>query len=267
MTSTDRELGDADVVAELNAAFYAAVEAGDLDRMGALWDLGEDVCCVHLGWPLVRGRGRVLRSWAVIMANTAYLQFFPTSTEVSVTGDVAVVACEHSLLVRATDTDTGLGGDRACRGHERLPATRRWLAALDTSRFARYGSVRRGGPHVTDTISLQGLRVRGFHGVLPEERAVGQLFVVDVELYFDTAPAAASDELASTVDYSSLAHLLAEVIGGPPVALIETLAQKLADVCLGEPLVNSVKVTVHKPDAPVGLPVSDVTVTILRERP
>jgi 7,8-dihydroneopterin aldolase/epimerase/oxygenase len=120
---------------------------------------------------------------------------------------------------------------------------------------------------VSDTIALHGLRVRGFHGVLPEERAVGQLFVVDVELTSDTRRAAASDDLPDTVDYSALAHALAAVIAGEPVSLIETLAQRLADVCLAEPLVESAKVTVHKPDAPVGLPVSDVTVTIQRERP
>jgi 7,8-dihydroneopterin aldolase/epimerase/oxygenase len=120
---------------------------------------------------------------------------------------------------------------------------------------------------MSDIIALHGLRIRGFHGVLAEERAVGQLFVVDVALSVDTRPAAASDDLSLTVDYSTLAHLLAEVVGGEPVALIETLAQRLADVCLGDPQVNAVEVTVHKPDAPVGLPVSDIQVTIKRERP
>jgi 7,8-dihydroneopterin aldolase/epimerase/oxygenase len=120
---------------------------------------------------------------------------------------------------------------------------------------------------MTDTIALRGLRVRGFHGVLPEERHMGQLFVVDVELAVDTRAAALGDDLAATVDYSTLAHLLAEVIGGEPVSLIETLAQRLADVCLGDPMVEAVDVTVHKPDAPVGLPVSDIMVRIRRERP
>jgi dihydroneopterin aldolase len=119
---------------------------------------------------------------------------------------------------------------------------------------------------MTDTITLQGLRVRGFHGVHAEERQVGQLFVIDVRLSVDTTAAAAGDDLAATIDYSTLAHLLAEVVGGQPVALIETLAQRLADVCLGDPMVSAVEVTVHKPDAPVGLPVSDVMVTITRER-
>jgi dihydroneopterin aldolase len=119
---------------------------------------------------------------------------------------------------------------------------------------------------MSDTVSLHGLRVRGFHGVLPEERAVGQLFVADVTLEMDTAAAAAADDLDLTVDYSDLAHQLAEVIAGEPVSLIETLAQRLADVCLQQTLVDAVEVTVHKPDAPVGLPVSDVLVRIRRER-
>jgi 7,8-dihydroneopterin aldolase/epimerase/oxygenase len=119
---------------------------------------------------------------------------------------------------------------------------------------------------MSDTISLHGLRVRGFHGVLPEERSVGQLFVADVSLEMDTAAAAAADDLDLTVDYSDLAHRLAEVIAGEPVSLIETLAQRLADVCLAHSMVDAAEITVHKPDAPVGLPVSDVLVRIRRER-
>jgi ketosteroid isomerase-like protein len=100
---------DVDDVAAVNFAFYAAIESGDLDQIEALWDDADDVACVHPGWPPVRGRSRVLRSWAVIMANTAYIQFFPTGVDVAVTGDVAVVACEHSLLARTTESETGLG--------------------------------------------------------------------------------------------------------------------------------------------------------------
>jgi ketosteroid isomerase-like protein len=100
---------DVEEVAAANAAFYAAIESGDVSRIEALWDDGDDVSCVHPGWPPVRGRSRVLRSWAVILANTAYLQFFPTDVDVSVTGDVAVVACEHSVLTRLTDNEGGLG--------------------------------------------------------------------------------------------------------------------------------------------------------------
>jgi ketosteroid isomerase-like protein len=102
-------MSDDDDVVAVNTEFYAAIESGDVGRIEAIWDDADDVACVHPGWPPVRGRSRVLRSWAIIMANTAYLQFFPTGVEVAVSGEVAVVACEHSLLARVTDNEGGLG--------------------------------------------------------------------------------------------------------------------------------------------------------------
>ncbi|MCU1602815.1 MAG: dihydroneopterin aldolase [Frankiales bacterium] len=116
-----------------------------------------------------------------------------------------------------------------------------------------------------DEIALTGLRVRGFHGVLPSERAEGQDFVVDAVLSVDTREAAASDALDDTVDYGALAARLAAVVAGEPVDLIETLAARLADECLSDSRVISVRLTVHKPSAPVGLPFTDVSVTV--ERP
>jgi ketosteroid isomerase-like protein len=102
---------DADVaaVSAANAELYAAIEAGDVDRLAAMWDVADDIVCVHPGWPSVAGRSRVLRSWAVIMANTAYIQFFSTDVEVAVDGDVAIVTCEHGLLARTDEADTGFG--------------------------------------------------------------------------------------------------------------------------------------------------------------
>lgn len=102
-------MSDADDVTAANAELYAAIEAGDVERIQRLWDDADDLVCVHPGWPAVRGRSRVLRSWAVIMANTAYIQFFLTETDVAVAGDVARVSCEHSLLTRVTDAEPGLG--------------------------------------------------------------------------------------------------------------------------------------------------------------
>ncbi|MEV4218861.1 dihydroneopterin aldolase [Nonomuraea sp. NPDC049725] len=117
-----------------------------------------------------------------------------------------------------------------------------------------------------DRIALKGLRARGRHGVLAAERELGQEFVVDVTLFLDTAPAAAGDDLARTVDYGELAQDLVKVVEGEPVDLIETLAQRLADVCLARELVESVEVSVHKPAAPIPLPFGDVVVTIERRR-
>jgi 7,8-dihydroneopterin aldolase/epimerase/oxygenase len=117
-----------------------------------------------------------------------------------------------------------------------------------------------------DRISLTGLRAYGYHGVLPSEREQGQEFVADAVLWFDTSAAAAADDLSLTVDYAALAGRLAEIISGEPVALIETLAQRLAQACLTDERVQHAEITVHKPGAPVGVPVRDVSVTIRRTR-
>jgi dihydroneopterin aldolase len=117
-----------------------------------------------------------------------------------------------------------------------------------------------------DRIALKGLRARGRHGVLAAERELGQEFVVDATLFLDTAPAAAGDDLTKTVHYGELAQALVEVVEGEPVELIETLAQRLADVCLASELVRKAEVSVHKPAAPIPLPFDDVVVTIERSR-
>jgi dihydroneopterin aldolase len=117
---------------------------------------------------------------------------------------------------------------------------------------------------MTDRISLTGLRVRGRHGVFPEERRDGQEFVVDAVLTLDTRAAAASDDLADTVDYGEVASRLAAVVAGEPYDLLETLASRLADVCLSHPLVIEAEVTVHKPSAPLAVDVADVAVTVTR---
>ncbi|SDO92002.1 dihydroneopterin aldolase [Klenkia soli] len=117
-----------------------------------------------------------------------------------------------------------------------------------------------------DQIAVRGLTAHAHHGVYAVEREQGQTFSVDAVLDVDTAPAAAGDDLALTVNYAELAQQLHAVLTGEPVDLIETLAQRLADVCLANPLVDAVQITVHKPEADLGVPADDVTVTISRRR-
>ena len=117
---------------------------------------------------------------------------------------------------------------------------------------------------MSDRIELRGLRFTGHHGVLPAERENGQPFVVDVVLEVDTRAAAASDDLSRTVDYADVAARVGTIVTGEPVDLIETLAQRIADACLGPAEVTAVEVTVHKPEAPVGQPFDDVLVHIRR---
>jgi dihydroneopterin aldolase len=134
--------------------------------------------------------------------------------------------------------------------------------------------VRHGAPAVADSvparapdrITLRGLRAQGHHGVYAFERERGQMFRVDAVLELDTVPAAAADDLAQTVNYAELAKQLYVVLAGEPVALLETLAQRLAEVCLAHALVDAVEITVHKPQAELGVPFDDVTVTIRRTR-
>ncbi len=118
---------------------------------------------------------------------------------------------------------------------------------------------------MSDLITLTGLRVRGFHGVLAAEKEQGQDFLIDAVLTVDTRQAAASDDLAATVDYGALAARLVAVVEGEPMDLIETLASRLAAVCLDDTRVMSARVTVHKPAAPIPFPFADVSVTV--ERP
>ena len=117
-----------------------------------------------------------------------------------------------------------------------------------------------------DRLVLRGLRAHGHHGVFDHERREGQEFVVDVELGLDTRPAAAGDDLAATVHYGELAERLHAALTSDPVDLIETLAQRLAEVCLAEKPVSWVEVTVHKPHAPITVPFDDLSLTIYRSR-
>ena len=119
-------------------------------------------------------------------------------------------------------------------------------------------------PH--DTIELRGLRGHGHHGVHAEERATGQPFLVDVTLWLDLSEAARSDDVVDTVHYGELAAAVVAVVEGEPVQLIETLAERVAATCLARDRVDRVRVTVHKPEAPIEVPFADVAVTIERGR-
>ncbi|AZM54661.1 DUF4440 domain-containing protein [Streptomyces sp. WAC 01529] len=118
---------DIEQVELANTAFYEALERGDFDKVSDLWldseadtvsddpDTDDDrtdenaehaersadgdaVSCVHPGWPVLTGRGEVLRSYALIMANTEYIQFFLTDLKVGVAGDTALVTCTENIL-------------------------------------------------------------------------------------------------------------------------------------------------------------------------
>jgi dihydroneopterin aldolase len=118
---------------------------------------------------------------------------------------------------------------------------------------------------VTDELSILGIECYGHHGVFDVERRDGQTFLIDLALGVDTAPAAASDDLRDTVDYGSLVGSVKAAVEKDPVDLIETLAQRIADVCLADDRVEWARVTVHKPDAPIEATFSDVALSITRK--
>jgi dihydroneopterin aldolase len=106
---------------------------------------------------------------------------------------------------------------------------------------------------VTDRIELRDMRFEASHGVLPEEATVAQPFEVDVVLECDLAAAGTSDDLALTVDYGDVFRRVRAIVEqGPHVALIETLAERIAaEVLAAHPAAAAVTVRVRKPRAPL----------------
>ena len=115
-------------------------------------------------------------------------------------------------------------------------------------------------------VELRGLHAFGRHGVLSEEAERGQVFVLDVDVHLDLAPAVRSDDVSDTVDYAGLAQRLVEAVSVTRFDLIEALADHLAGLVLQDGRVEAVEVRVGKPDAPVGVPVSGVAVRVRRSR-
>jgi 7,8-dihydroneopterin aldolase/epimerase/oxygenase len=119
---------------------------------------------------------------------------------------------------------------------------------------------------MADRIELRGLRIRGHHGVYDHERRDGQDFVVDVTVWIDLDRAAATDELADTLDYGALAQRAADIVGGPPKNLIEAVAGELAEDVMRDERIHAVEVVLRKPQAPMPLAFDDVAVVARRSR-
>ncbi|MFI9586523.1 nuclear transport factor 2 family protein [Streptomyces sp. NPDC052236] len=98
---------DVELVEEANTRFYEAMERGDFEELSGLWCDDEDISCIHPGWPVLSGRGEVLRSYALIMANTEYIQFFLTDVKVSLASDTALVTCTENILSGGPAEESG----------------------------------------------------------------------------------------------------------------------------------------------------------------
>jgi dihydroneopterin aldolase len=119
-----------------------------------------------------------------------------------------------------------------------------------------------------DEILLEGMRFYAYHGFNPEERVLGQRFVVDVVLAVDLRQAGRSDDLADTVSYSAVYKLVRRIVEGEARNLIEAVAEEIATAILAkhEPVAR-VTVTVRKPEVPMkGAMLDAAGVRITRDR-
>ncbi len=119
-----------------------------------------------------------------------------------------------------------------------------------------------------DSIQIKDLRFHGRHGVLPEENALGQTFLVTLTLETDLRAAGTGDNLAQSIDYRGPIGVAREIVEGPPVKLLETLAERIADGILNRyPAIHAVTVEAGKPAPPVPETCGGVFVKIRRIRP
>ena len=120
---------------------------------------------------------------------------------------------------------------------------------------------------MTDRIFINGLALHAYHGVMAHEAKVGQSFTIDLELAIDLSDAARSDKVVDTVSYDTVVQCASEVFCAQRFRLIEAAAGKVADTVLAKfPRVLSVRVTIHKPHAPIAATFNDVGVTLMRAR-
>jgi dihydroneopterin aldolase len=121
-------------------------------------------------------------------------------------------------------------------------------------------------PFTADRITLAGIEVFAHHGVHQFERDYGQKFVIDVTVALSLAAAGTTDDLSKTLNYGELARQVEVIVKTDPADLIETVAERISAAVLEHPLATAVEVTVHKPQAPLTMKFTDVSVTIVRSR-
>jgi dihydroneopterin aldolase len=120
---------------------------------------------------------------------------------------------------------------------------------------------------MSDRIFIHGLSLHAYHGVMAHEAKVGQSFTLDLELDIELSAAARSDKVVDTVSYDKVVNCAEQAFNAQRFRLIEAAAGRVADAILAEfPKVRAVRVTIHKPHAPIAAIFSDVGVTLVRSR-
>lgn len=116
-----------------------------------------------------------------------------------------------------------------------------------------------------DAIHLRGLEFYAYHGVLPEEQVLGQRFLIDMDIFIDLRQAGISDQVGDTIHYGEVYEVIKTCVTTERYQLLERLAEEIAKRVLEKFLCVSVRVEVHKPQAPVPGIFRDVSVEIRRE--
>ena len=120
---------------------------------------------------------------------------------------------------------------------------------------------------MNDRIFINGLSLHAYHGVMEHEAKVGQRFVIDLELTVNLTAASKSDKLADTVSYSAIVDTTTAVFTGKSYKLIEAAGGAVAEAILQKfPTVDAVRITVHKPHAPIAAIFGEAGVTLIRRR-
>ena len=235
-----------------------AILAAGIDRDSVVLDpgLGFAKTAEH-NWALLRGLGQISSLGFPVLVGASRKSFLGSLLAGSDGVARGVEDREHAAsalhVLLAQEGVWGLRTHDVRAAHDALRALARWNET--------------GAHPMTDELTVTGIECYGYHGVFEHEKRDGQTFVVDLTLGLDTTAAAASDDLRDTVDYGSLVAAVKQAVEADPVDLIETLAQRLADVCLRDGRVEWVRITVHKPGAPIEATFGDVTLTITRARP
>ncbi|KLU67207.1 dihydroneopterin aldolase [Desulfosporosinus acididurans] len=115
-----------------------------------------------------------------------------------------------------------------------------------------------------DAIHLRGLEFYAYHGALPEEQILGQKFIIDIDLFVDLSRSGSSDQVQDTIHYGEVYNVIKTCVMDDKHQLIEYLAEKIAQTVLAQFNCKSVRVEVHKPQAPVAGIFRDVSVEIWR---
>jgi 7,8-dihydroneopterin aldolase/epimerase/oxygenase len=120
---------------------------------------------------------------------------------------------------------------------------------------------------MSDRIFIRGLALHAYHGVMPHEAKVGQTFSIDLDLEIDLSAAARSDKVMDTVSYDKVVDCASDAFSGQRFRLIEAAAGRVVDALLAAfPPVRSVRITIHKPHAPIAATFDDVGITLVRSR-